>query len=113
VTISPSCPAIDDFNLTPYALQNSLFAQLLPFQFAGVWLTLEQSGTSLAIQENSGYTFGYQNLPPVEAFNLGYTFGPNSTSLFRLAYSSPSLSNPFTCGNNVGCFTTILVYQVL
>jgi dolichyl-diphosphooligosaccharide--protein glycosyltransferase len=111
--LSTSCPAIDDFNLTPYALSNSLFAQLLPFQFSGNYLVLTQSGTSLAVTVSPTYQFGYQNLPPVETFNAGYTFPANSTKTFRLAYVSPSFASPFTCGSNAVCFTAILVYQVL
>ena len=106
----------DDFNLTPYALTNSLFAQLLPFKFSGNYLVLQQSGTSLGINVTPTYTIGYQGLPPVETFNLGYTFPANSTGPFRLAYASPSITstaNMFTCGSNAICFTAILIYQVV
>jgi len=113
VNVSAACPAVDDFNLTPYALSSSLFAQLLPFKFSGNYLVLEQSGTSLSINVTPTYQFGYDDLPPVETFNFGYTFPANSTGPFRLAYASPSLTNPFTCGTNTSCFTTILVYQVV
>jgi dolichyl-diphosphooligosaccharide--protein glycosyltransferase len=110
---SSSCPTVDDFNLTPYALSNSLFAQLLPFKFSGNYLVLTQSGTSLQIQVTPTYQFGYQNLAPVEAFNAGYTFPANSTGPFRLAYASPTMSSPFTCSSNAACFTAVLVYQVV
>src|SRR6202007_252164 len=33
------CATSDDFNLTPYALQDSLFGQLLPFRHAGYLYT--------------------------------------------------------------------------
>jgi dolichyl-diphosphooligosaccharide--protein glycosyltransferase len=107
------CGSTDDFNLTPYALQNSLFAQLLPFKFSGNYLVLSQSGTSLNVQVSPTYQFGYQGTPPVEAFNQGYTFPTNSTGPFRLAYSSPSINNPFSCGTNFTCFTGVLIYQVV
>jgi dolichyl-diphosphooligosaccharide--protein glycosyltransferase len=110
---SASCPNVDDFNLTPYALSNSLFAQLLPFKFSGNFLVLTQSGTSLSVQVSPTYQFGYQGLPPVEAFNLGYTFPANSTGPFRLAFASSSISSPFTCATNFGCFTSVLIYQVV
>ncbi|MDG6901810.1 MAG: hypothetical protein JRM80_07605, partial [Nitrososphaerota archaeon] len=43
--LSATCTSIDDYNLTPYALQNSLFADLLPFRFAG-YLVAQSSSSS-------------------------------------------------------------------
>jgi dolichyl-diphosphooligosaccharide--protein glycosyltransferase len=116
--VNNTCQYSDDFNLTPYALENnnSLFGSLLPFRWQGnvpTYLNLEQSGTSLNVQVTSTYQFGYQGTAPVEAFTFGYNFGPNSNQYFRLAYASPSLSSPFACASNINCFTSILVYQVL
>jgi dolichyl-diphosphooligosaccharide---protein glycosyltransferase len=111
-----ACSNIDDFNLTPYALRNSLFGEFLPFALTG-YLVTTSSGTSLS----STYQFGSNNQPPLQAFNYpaSFTFGANSTSLFRLAYASPSLglaqSGQSACpGNpNIQCFNEILIYQVL
>jgi dolichyl-diphosphooligosaccharide--protein glycosyltransferase len=111
-SITPSCPSVDDFNLTPYALQNTLFAQLLPFKFAGFLVTQNQN-----IVVSPTYRFGDNNAPPVEGFSYpySYTFGPNSKGPFRLAYASPSVSSPVSCpGNsNLQCFNAVLLYQVV
>ena len=108
------CQSVDDFNLTPYALKNTLFAQLFPFQF-GTYLIPQVSSNQLELEPSSTYQFGYDNLPPLEAFTYPpkYTYPMNSTSLFRLAYVSPSLANPWSCGTGISCFNMILVYQVL
>jgi dolichyl-diphosphooligosaccharide---protein glycosyltransferase len=117
--ISPSCTNVDDFNLTPYALHNSLFAQLLPFQFAQNYLVLQVSNNRYSPSVTSSYQFGYQNVPPVELFSPGYTFNSTSTGPFRLAYVSPSLGlaqqglSPCPGNSNFQCFTTILIYQVV
>ena len=117
-----ACNGIDDFNLTPYALTNSLFGQLLPFQRAGYLYTYQSSSTATpSIQFASTYTYSSNNAPPIEAFAYpsSYTFGPNSTSLFKLAYVSPSLAaaeagnSPCPGDSALQCFNTILLYQVL
>jgi dolichyl-diphosphooligosaccharide--protein glycosyltransferase len=117
-TISASCENVDDFNLTPYALQNTLFAQLFPFKFAGYIVsesnsTTGQSGVSLL----QTYQFGTNGAPPIEAFSypLSYTYPSSSTGLFRLAYASPSISNPYACpgDSQLTCFSAILIYQVV
>jgi dolichyl-diphosphooligosaccharide--protein glycosyltransferase len=111
--ISVTCTAVDDYNLTPYALQNTLFADLLPFSFAG-YLEAQQSSSSASGSQvvlTPTYTAG-----AVEAFSYpaNYLYGTNSTGSFRLAYASPSISSPQSCPGNSGlnCFNAILVYQV-
>lgn len=101
-------PQPDDFNLTPFTLQNTLFGQMLPFQFTGY------------ISRQGQLTQAYQldnttQAPPIQAFGYPYTFhfpksGPGP---FRIAYYSPSLANPSSCGSNAGCFYTVLIYQVV
>jgi hypothetical protein len=114
------CESVDDFNLTPYAMTNSLFGQLLPFTSAG-YIYESGSGSSTSIQFSSTYTFSSNGAPPLQAFNYPSTFnyGSNSTGPFRLAYVSPSLANavngnsPCPGNSNLQCFNTILVYQVV
>jgi dolichyl-diphosphooligosaccharide---protein glycosyltransferase len=116
------CTAVDDFNLTPYAMTNSLFGQLLPFQLAG-YLYTSGTGSSASVAFSQTYTFGSNGAPPIEAFTYpsSYNYPSNSTGPFRLAYVSPSLSlaesssSQAVCpGNsNLYCFNAILVYQVV
>ncbi len=121
VTPSATCVTSDDFNLTPYAVQSSLFAQLLPFRSDGYIVpSVSQGSTSVSFQHQSTYQDGYVGSTPVapfQSFAYPYTplFGYNSTSTFRLAYVSPSITNPTTCpGNsNVQCFNGIVIYQAL
>jgi len=107
------CESVDDFNLTPYALQDSLFANLFPFKFAGYIVQTNSSSVSVA----QTYQFGYNEAPPIEAFSspLSYTFPSNSTGPFRLAYASPSMNDPYACPGNSGvdCFSAVLIYQVV
>lgn len=111
---------VDDFNLTPYALQNSLFGQLLPFQLAG-YLYTSGSGSSATIAFASTYTIGSDGTPPLEAFTYpsSFNYPSNSTGPFKLAYVSPSLSaaengnSPCPGDSNLQCFNAILVYQVV
>jgi len=115
--ITTSCQNIDDFNLTPYAIQNTLFGQLLPFQLAGFLVSSSTSASGSSIDLVSTYQLGPNGTLPIEAFSYPYspTYGSTSTSDFRLAYSSPSLASPYTCPTNtqVQCFDAVLVYQVL
>ena len=114
------CQSVDDFNLTPYAMTNSLFGQLLPFKLAGYMYSITQNSQT-SIQFTTSYTYGTNNAPPIEAFAYpsSYTFGANSTSLFRLAYVSPSLAaaeagqSPCPGASSLQCFNTILLYLVL
>jgi dolichyl-diphosphooligosaccharide---protein glycosyltransferase len=111
---------VDDFNLTPYAMTNSLFGQLLPFQLAG-YLYTSGSGSSASIAFAGQYTIGSQGTPPLEAFTYpsSFNFPSTSTGPFRLAYVSPSLSaannsnSPCPGDSSLQCFNAILVYQVV
>jgi len=115
-----ACQSADDFNLTPYAMTNSLFGQLLPFQLAG-YLYTSGSGSSATIQFSSTYTFGSNGGPPIEAFSYpsSFNFPSNSTGPFRLAYASPSLAaaeagnSPCPGASSLQCFNTILLYQLV
>jgi len=114
--LSASCENVDDFNLTPYALQSTLFAQLFPFKFAG-YIVSESNSTSNSVSLMQTYQFGTNGAPPIEAFSypLSYTFPSNSTGPFRLAYASPSMSNPYPCpgDSQLSCFSAILLYRVV
>lgn len=112
-SISPSCQNVDDFNLTPFALQNTIFGQMLPFKFAGYLVN-----SNGAIRVSPTYTFGTGGAPPIEAFSypFSFTFGKNSTGPFSIAYYSPSLTNPTPCATfqtgTAFCFSTVLIYKV-
>lgn len=114
------CLTVDDFNLTPYALQNSLFGQLLPFKLSG-YLYSSSSGGSPSIAFSPTYTFGTNGSPPIEAFSYpsSFRYPSNSTGPFRLAYVSPSLSaaengnSPCPGNSQLQCFNAILVYQLV
>jgi dolichyl-diphosphooligosaccharide--protein glycosyltransferase len=116
VTTSPSCPNVDDFNLTPYAAKNTLFGQLMPFQYAGFLVTTTDSSGNTQVTISPSYAFGVNGVPPVEAYTYPGvpTFGTNSTGPLRLVYESPSMTAPSACaGNsNINCFNAVLVYQV-
>jgi hypothetical protein len=114
------CTTSDDFNLTPFALETSLFGQLLPFRHVG-YLYTTGSGTSTSIAFSPNYTFGSNGAPPIEAFSYpsNFIYKTNSTGPFKLAYVSPSLSlaeqNSSPCPGNsqLQCFNAILLYQVV
>ena len=114
------CLSVDDFNLTPYAMSNSLFGQLLPFKPAG-YLYSSGSGSSDTIAFSPTYTFGTNNSPPFEAFSYpsSYNFPSNSTGPFRLAYVSPSLASaeagtsPCAATSSLQCFNAVLIYQLV
>jgi dolichyl-diphosphooligosaccharide--protein glycosyltransferase len=112
---SATCTNVDSFNLTPYALSNTLLGQALPFKLAGfIYLANSTSG---GVSLSQSYRFGVNGAPPLEAFSspLSYTYPSSSTGPFRLAYASPSINNLYTCpGNsNYECFSAILLYQVV
>jgi dolichyl-diphosphooligosaccharide--protein glycosyltransferase len=120
------CQNGDDFNLTPYALQNTLFAKMFPFSFAGYLVPSSSNtgticGNVFYCSVSPTYTFASNGSPPYEAFsfNSHLPFGTNSTSLFKLVYVSPSLglaqSNQSPCPGNTNfqCFNAVIVYQVL
>jgi dolichyl-diphosphooligosaccharide--protein glycosyltransferase len=108
-----ACESVDDFNLTPYALQNTTFANMFPFKFAGY--LVETNSTSVSVAQT--YQFMYNGAPPIELFSspLSYTFPSTSAGPFRLAYASPSINDPYACPGNsqVYCFSAILIYQVV
>ena len=114
------CTSIDDFNLTPYAVQNSLFGQLLPFQLAGYLYTSSSGGTT-NVGFSQTYTFGTNGAPPIEAFGYpgSFNYPSNSAGPFRLAYVSPSLpaaeNNNSPCPGNsqLQCFNAVLLYQLV
>ncbi len=126
VTASPTC-AQDDFNLTPYALQNTLFAQLLPFRPDGFLVpsvTSGQSGISFTLSQTyQDGTVGSTTVPPFASFAYPGKplFNSTSTGPFRLAYASPSITgagsgtSTYACPGNpsVQCFNGIVVYQVV
>jgi dolichyl-diphosphooligosaccharide---protein glycosyltransferase len=103
-------PAPDDFNLTPYALNNTLFGQMLPFQEAGFYNLADGTLSSTWSIDSNGN-------PPLQLFNSPFNFQlSGSNSLFQEAFYSSSLANPITCGGQaqypIGCFTTVLIYKV-
>jgi dolichyl-diphosphooligosaccharide---protein glycosyltransferase len=114
------CQSVDDFNLTPFAVQNSLFGQLLPFKLAG-YLYTSGSGSSASIAFSQSYAFGTNGAPPIEAFTYpsSFHYPSNSTGPFRLAYASPSLSlaeqgsSPCPGNSQLQCFNAILMYQLV
>jgi dolichyl-diphosphooligosaccharide--protein glycosyltransferase len=104
------CPNVDDFNLTPYTLQNTLFGQLLPFTFAG-WYSLTNGTIS------DQYAFDSNGNPPLQLFNYPPTYQlSGSSSPFQIAFTSSSLNSPIACGGSstqpIDCFTTVVVYKV-
>jgi dolichyl-diphosphooligosaccharide---protein glycosyltransferase len=113
------CTAQDDFNLTPTAVQNTLFGQLLPFKQAG-YLYQSGTGSSATIQFSQSYN-DQNGAPPIEAFAYpsSFNYPSNSPGPFRLAYASPSLSlaeqNQSPCAGNsrFQCFNAVLIYQLV
>lgn len=111
------CQNIDDFNLTPYALSNTLFTRLFPFKFAGFLVSSTSTTGQGQITVSQTYQFGTNGSPPVEGFTYpsSYAFGSNSTGPFRLAYASPSIGSPLSCPGNpqLTCFNAVLLYQLV
>ena len=103
-------PAPDGFNLTPYAVQNTLFGQMLPFTSAGFWnLATGTIHDSWGVDSNGN--------PPLQLFNSPSTFQlTGSASPFQEVFASNSLQTPITCGgtssNPIDCFTSVLLYKV-
>jgi len=101
-------PAPDDFNLTPVGL-GTVFGQLLPFQFAGyydLYNSTARVSTSYSLDSSTG-------APPLELFYSPYYFQSNgATSPFKIVFHSSSLDNPLSCGSQVSCFSTVLIYKV-
>jgi len=109
-------PQPDDFNLTPLAVYNTVFGQMLPFQFAGY---INSAGTLTQTYRLDNST----RAPPIQAFSYPYTFhfSANGPGPFRIAYYSPSLAAPTTGSCQAtstglgycGSFYTVMIYQVV
>lgn len=104
------CTNVDGFNLTPNAIDNTLFGQMLPFTFAGYYNL--QAGTT-----SSTYGFDSNGNPPLELFSYPPSYQLNGgTSPFQIAFTSSSLNSPTQCGGSssqpIYCFTTVLIYKV-
>ena len=119
----------DGFNLTPFAMNNTLFAALFPFKFS-TFLVETTSDGQTELTTSSTYTLGTDNSAPFEGFTAGYTFNTTSTGPFRLAYASSSLGALSDGGESLStvpgatmpacpgdtelsCFNAILVYQLV
>jgi hypothetical protein len=115
-----ACQSVDDFNLTPYAMSDSLFGRLLPFNLTG-YIYSTGSGSSASLQFSPSYTDSSNGAPPIETFSYpsAFNYGTNSPGPFKLAYVSPSLTNamngnsPCPGNSNLQCFNAILVYQLV
>lgn len=115
VTAKGNCQSVDDFNLTPYALDSTLFGKMLPFKFAG-YIVGQNQGVTISQQ----YQFSSNGAPPIQAFGYphNFNFPQDSAGPFRIAYYSPSLVNPSPCatfvtGQTAYCFYSVLIYQVI
>ncbi len=102
-------PQPDDFNLTPVALTDTVFGQMLPFVFAGYYDVQNASATvttTYSLDANTG-------APPIQLFSAPYYFQlTGGTEPFQAVFHSSSLDNPLSCGANVSCFSTVLIYKV-
>jgi len=103
-------PAPDDFNLTPEAVTNTVFGEMLPFTFAGYFnLQNQTAGVTqrYSLDPNTGS-------PPIQMFASPSNFLLKGGShKFEIAFHSSSLDNPISCGSGVSCFSTVLIYKVL
>jgi dolichyl-diphosphooligosaccharide--protein glycosyltransferase len=101
-------PNPDDFNLTPTGL-DTVFGQMLPFQFAGFYDLYNSSATvtpNYSLDSSTG-------APPLQLYYAPYYFQLNGgTSPFQIVFHSSSLDNPLACGSQVSCFSTVLIYKV-
>ncbi len=103
-------PAPDTFNLTPYAVQDTLFGQMLPFTAAGYWnIATGTIHDTWGVDSNGN--------PPLQLFNSPLSYQLSGTGApFQLAFASNSLTNPITCGGDsqypINCFTAVLLYKV-
>ena len=101
-------PSPDDFNLTPTGL-NTVFAQMLPFQFAG-YLDLQNTSAAVTQQYSLDSRTG---APPLQLFYAPYLASlTGGTSPFKIVFHSSSLDSPLACGTGVSCFSTVLIYRV-
>jgi dolichyl-diphosphooligosaccharide---protein glycosyltransferase len=101
-------PSPDDFNLSPTGL-NTVFGQMLPFQFAGYFDLQNQTAAvtpNYALDRSTG-------APPLQLFYAPYSPLLNGgTSPFQIVFHSSSIDNPLACGTGVSCFSTVLIYKV-
>jgi len=101
-------PNPDDFNLTPAGLQ-TVFGQMLPFEFAGYYDIYNSSATvthNYALDSSTG-------APPLQLYYAPYFFQMNGgTSPFQIVFHSSSLDNPLACGSQVSCFSAVVIYKV-
>jgi len=101
-------PSPDDFNLTPTGLQ-TVFGQMLPFQFAGYYDIYNSSSTvthNYSLDSSTG-------APPLQLYYAPYFFQLNGgTSPFQIVFHSSSLDSPLACGSQVSCFSTVVIYKV-
>jgi dolichyl-diphosphooligosaccharide---protein glycosyltransferase len=101
-------PNPDDFNLTPTGLQTT-FGKMLPFEFAGYYDIYNSSATvtqQYSLDSSTG-------APPLQLYYAPYYFQMNGgTSPFQIVFHSSSLDNPLSCGSQVSCFSTVLIYKV-
>ena len=101
-------PSPDDFNLTPTGLQTT-FGQMLPFEFAGYFDIYNSTATvtrSYSLDSTNG-------APPLQLYDAPYYFQlSGGTSPFQIVFHSSSLDNPLSCGSQVSCFSTVLIYKV-
>jgi len=101
-------PSPDDFNLTPTGLQ-TVFGQMLPFQFAGYYDIYNSTATVTSAYSLDSST----GAPPLQLFYAPYYFQLNGgTSPFQNVFHSSSLDSPLACGSQVSCFSTVLIYKV-
>lgn len=101
-------PNPDDFNLTPTGL-NTVFGQMLPFQFAGYYDLQNQTATVTSRYSLDSRT----GAPPLQLFYAPYAPSlTGGTSPFKIVFHSSSLDNPLACGTGVSCFSTVLIYRV-
>ena len=101
-------PNPDDFNLTPTGLQTT-FGKMLPFEFAGYYDIYNSSASvtqSYSLDSSTG-------APPLQLYYAPYYFQMNGgASPFQIVFHSSSLDSPLSCGSQVSCFSTVLIYKV-
>ncbi|MDA4133736.1 MAG: hypothetical protein OK454_11535, partial [Thaumarchaeota archaeon] len=88
----------------------SVFGKMLPFTFAGFFDPDNSTATltqTYSLDSNTG-------APPLQLFNAPYQFQLNGgADPFQIVFHSSSLDNPISCGNQISCFSVVLIYKVL
>ncbi len=123
------CTGVDDYNLTPYGADDTLFGQLLPFRLAGYVVPSSSSSAGSVCDSlfycsfSTSYQFASSGQPPFQVFTDpgSFTFPTNGTGPFKLAYVSPSFQaaangdSSAACPGASGlyCFDAILLYQLV